>query len=115
WPSCMPKTIRFHLDEHVSPAIASGLRRLGIDVTTPGDVGLRGADDATHIAFALAQGRVIFTNDVDYLVLASRGAQHAGLAYCHQRARSVGEIIRALELLWQVYEIDEMRNRIEFL
>ena len=30
----MPRTIRFHLDEHVPHAVADGLRRFGIDVTT---------------------------------------------------------------------------------
>ncbi len=30
----MPRTIRFHLDEHCPHAIADGLRRFGIDVTT---------------------------------------------------------------------------------
>jgi hypothetical protein len=28
----MPETVRFHLDESVSQAIAEGLRRRGIDV-----------------------------------------------------------------------------------
>lgn len=36
----MPQAIRFHLDEHVDPAIADGLRRHGIDVTTTLDAGL---------------------------------------------------------------------------
>ena len=30
----MLRTIRFHLDEDTDPAIAEGLRRHGIDVTT---------------------------------------------------------------------------------
>jgi hypothetical protein len=33
--------IRFHLDEHIDPNIARGLRRYGIDVTTTVDAGLR--------------------------------------------------------------------------
>ena len=33
----MPRTIRFHLDEHCPHAVAIGLRRLGIDVTTTTD------------------------------------------------------------------------------
>jgi hypothetical protein len=33
----MPRTIRFHLDEHVPHAVARGLRRLGIDVRTTTD------------------------------------------------------------------------------
>ena len=47
----MPLNIKFHLDEHVSPAIAVGLRRRGIDVTTTREVGLQGADDADQIAY----------------------------------------------------------------
>ncbi len=111
----MPRTIRFHLDEHVPHAVADGLRRLGIDVTTTTGAGLLGADDADHIAFGLAQGRVIFTEDGDFLALAAAGAPHAGLAYCRQKTRSVGHVIRALQLIWEVYEPDEMNNRIEFL
>ena len=66
----MPSEVRFHLDEHVPPAIAAGLKRRGIDVTTTADPGLIGADDVDHVAFALADQRVIYTNDEDYLVKA---------------------------------------------
>ena len=36
----MASEIRFHLDECVSTAIAEGLRRRGIDVTTTPELGL---------------------------------------------------------------------------
>jgi hypothetical protein len=48
----MPRTIRFHLDEHVATAVADGLRRLGIDVTTTSEVGLRGVNDQAQLAYA---------------------------------------------------------------
>ena len=111
----MPRTIRFHLDEHVAFAVAAGLRRLGIDVTTTADANLLGADDADQIAYALAEGRTTFTQDVDFLVLAAAGEPHAGILYCRQDTRSIGRIIRALELIWEVYEADELRNRVEFI
>ena len=98
----MPLVLKFHLDEHVSPAIAAGLRRRGIDVTTTREVGLQGADDTDHIAFALPAGRVIVTHDEDYLMLHAQGVRHAGIAYCHQHARSLGQVLSALVLLWQV-------------
>lgn len=41
----MARTIRFHLDENVHRAIAEGLRRRGIDVTTTPEVGLLNATD----------------------------------------------------------------------
>jgi predicted nuclease of predicted toxin-antitoxin system len=111
----MPQTLRYHLDEHVPGAIAAGLRRRGVDVTTAADAGLLRAKDETHLAFALAEGRVVFTNDEDYLVLHDRGTPHAGIAYCHQQRRSIGDVIRALLLLWEVFEPEEMHNHIEFI
>ena len=68
----MARTMRFHLDEHLPHAIAEGLRRRGIDVTTTVEAGLRGASDDVHLAYALEQQRVIVTNDLDFLVLANR-------------------------------------------
>ena len=94
--------------------MADGLRRLGIDVTTT-DAGLLGVDDAAHLGFGATDRRVIFTKDDDFPALASQGVEHAGLVYCHQNTRSVGRIIRALELIWEIYEPAEMANRIEFI
>jgi predicted nuclease of predicted toxin-antitoxin system len=111
----MPRTIRFHLNEHCPHANAEGLRRLGIDVTTSTDAGLLRAPDEDHIAFGRSEGRVIFTEDDDFLVLAARGLPHAGIVYCHQQTRSIGEIIDGLTLVWEVYEPEEMVGRVEYL
>jgi len=111
----MTRTIRFHLDEHVPHAIADGLRRLGIDVTTSTDANLLGATDAVQMAYGLAHGRVIFTQDDDFLKLVAAGVAHAGLAYCAPNSRSIGQIIFGLQLIWDVYEPDEMHDRIEIL
>lgn len=108
-------TIKFHLDEHVHPGVANGLRQRHIDVTTTPDAGLLGAEDSEHIAFALAQGRVIVTHDDDFLILHNQGTPHAGIAYCHQHRRSIGYIVRALTALWSRATPDEMANRLEFL
>ena len=51
----MARTVRFHLDEHVGNAIAAGLRRRGIDVTTTHDAGLGGATDPAQLAYANSQ------------------------------------------------------------
>jgi predicted nuclease of predicted toxin-antitoxin system len=110
----MPRTIRFHLDEHVPHAIANGLRRLGIDVTTSTETCLIEATDAAQLAYGLAHGRVIVTQDDDFLALAASGVPHAGLAYCAPSSRTI-EIIGFLELIWEVYEPNEMIGRIEFL
>jgi hypothetical protein len=77
--------IRFHLDEHISAQIAAGLRRRNIDVTTTADVGLLGATDIEHLEFAASSGRVLVTQDDDFLRLHAQGIAHTGIAYCQQQ------------------------------
>lgn len=111
----MPETIRFHTDENVRSAIADGLRRMGIDVTTPASAGLLMASDDEHLAFCHREQRVLFTHDADFLSLHSRAVPHSGIVYCHQEACSIGDILRSLKLLWAIYEPEEMVGRVEFV
>ena len=109
----MPRTIRFHLDENCSRAVGGGLRRRGIDVTMTPEVGLISALDEQQAAFGLAEGRVIFTQDQDFLRLDAAGVAHAGIAYCAKDTKPIGEIIQSLVLIWEVYESEEMAARVE--
>jgi hypothetical protein len=111
----MARTIRFHLDECCDPAIADGLRRRSVDVTTSQEVGLLKAEDEEQAAYGLAQNRVILTHDTDFLRLQSAGVTHSGIAFCQQDTLGVGEIIRRLVLLWETYEPEEMSNRVEYI
>lgn len=107
--------MRFHLDEHVAHAIADGLRRRGIDVTTTTDARLLNAPDEDHIAFAKAGRRIIVTNDCDFIRHAASDPDHFGVAYYFQGKRTFGEIIRHLALMHDVMDENEMRGRIEYL
>jgi predicted nuclease of predicted toxin-antitoxin system len=107
--------IRFHLDEHVHPSIAVGLRRRGVDVTTTNDAGLAGASDDVQLAHATSAGRVTFTQDGDFLRLAAAGVGHAGVVYCKQRTKTIGQIIDFLELIQTCMTEAEMRGHVEFL
>ncbi len=111
----MPRTIRFHLDENCSRALSEGLRRRGVDVTSTPEAGLLGAIDEEQAAHALAEGRVIFTQDQDFLRINAAGIPHPGIAYCPKDSKSLGEIIDGLVLIWEVLDPDEMRDRVEFL
>ena len=71
--------------------------------------------DAAQLAYALKEGRVIVTHDADFLRMDARGIEHAGIAYCHKSARSVGEIIRTLMLICEVIEPEELKGRVEYL
>lgn len=111
----MTERIRFHLDENVDPAIADGLRRRGIDVTTSQETGLLHSTDDRQLNFALAECRVLVTHDEDFLSRAKLNFENAGIAYCHPESRSIGQIIAALMLISDCLAPDDMRNHVEFL
>ncbi|MEO0648308.1 MAG: DUF5615 family PIN-like protein, partial [Cyanobacteria bacterium J06650_10] len=61
------------------------------------------------------QGRVIFTQDDDFLKLHNINATHAGIVYCQKGCRSTGEIIQTLSLIWECISPEEMLQQIEFI
>jgi uncharacterized protein with PIN domain len=111
----MAQSIRFHLDEHCPTALAAGLRLRGIDVTTTPEVGLLHATDEEQLAYAGATGRVIVTHDEDFLALATGRTDHAGICYCHQNKYTLGRLIDAIQLVWEVFEPDDLQGRVEYL
>lgn len=111
----MSNRIGFHLDENVDPDIALTLRRQAIDVTTTVEMGLIGQTDEAQLEFARQQGRVIVTHDTDFLRLASQTANHWGIAFCKKDVRTIGEIIRSLVLIYEVFTADEMKGWVEYL
>jgi hypothetical protein len=112
----LDERLRFHLDENVYPAIGQALRRRGVDTTTTAEAGLCQATDHQQLAFALREGRVVFTHDFDFLELASTGLEHCGIAYCYWNPRRrPTEILAELIRLWQTFTPQQMRNRIEYL
>ncbi len=59
----MSARVKFYLDEHVNPAVATGLRRRDVDVLTTQEADMLGASDEEHLALATSQNRVVFTQD----------------------------------------------------
>ena len=106
--------IRFHLDQHVANAVAHGLRLRGIDVSTTHEVGLHDAEDLAHIAYAHAEGRVIFTQDDDFLRHHRAGVSHAGIVYSKQGSRSIGDITRYLKLMHDCLDTEDMAGQLEY-
>lgn len=110
----MVSEISFYFDEHVPLAVSTALRLRGVDVLTVQDAGLTGASDEVHLALALLERRVIFTQDDDFLKFAANGNPHAGIVFAAQRTK-VGQIIRGLMLIHQVMTADSMVAQVEFI
>lgn len=81
---------------------------------TAGEAGLLGAADEEYLTRSGAEGRVVITCDRDFLRLHHQ-QPHAGIAYCEQGTRTVGQIVARLVPIHQVLEPAEMAERVEFL
>ncbi len=54
------------------------------------------------------------TQDMDFLRIAALEYDHPGIVYAPQ-SRSVSEIVRILDLLAQVSNMEEMQGRVEYI
>jgi len=108
------RTIRFYTDEQMPTVVAAGLRRRGIDVLTVPEAGMCGAADAEQLAFATINARVVVTRDADFLRINAARTEHAGIAFVRPDM-TVGDIIRAPTLVFEVLEPEDMVGRVEYL
>jgi predicted nuclease of predicted toxin-antitoxin system len=111
--------VALYMDEHVRAAITFGLRRRGVDVLRVQDDGHANTDDAEILDRALALGRVIFTRDQDFLVIAQfrqvHGVPFAGVVFAHQLGPSIAQCVDDLEAVAGASELPEWENRVEYL
>jgi predicted nuclease of predicted toxin-antitoxin system len=108
-------SIQFYLDENAHMVIAKALGDRGIDVLTPMKANMIGATDEQHLAFAFEARRVIITQDEDFLVLNSKGYQHAGIVYFKSQTRPIKQILRGLLNLYEDHSADELMGQVIFL
>jgi predicted nuclease of predicted toxin-antitoxin system len=76
-------------------------------------------DDPVLLDRAMALGRVVFTQDEDFLREAHRrqetGEAVAGVMYTHQLNITIGQCVSDLELIAKVYEPGDLANQGEYL
>jgi hypothetical protein len=96
----MSESPRYYMDEHMRPAIAEQLRVRGIDVQTTVEAGRahQAYSDASQLAYATEQGRVLVSEDSDVVYFPVQ--------------LSIGACLEYLELLALTTNADEMRNQL---
>lgn len=112
-------SLGLYMDHHVPAAITRGLRSRGVDILTTDEDGTAEWDDKSLLERATDLGRIVVTQDDDFLVIGhewqNSGREFAGIVYAHQLRVTIGQAINDLELIAEVMMADEMMNRIEFL
>lgn len=112
-------TIALYMDEHIHKSITTGLRQRGVDVLTVQEDNHTGTPDRIILDRATKLGRVIFTQDDDFPVIAhhrqTEGIYFSGVIYAHQQNVTVGDCIRDLEMITQVCELEDFCNYVQYL
>lgn len=105
--------ITFYLDEHIPKAVAKGLRQRGIPVVTCSEIDTLGYKDIEHLSLAFEKSWVIVTRDNDFLILHAEEVHHAGIVFASQPL--IGQYLSGLILIYEVLDMDDMSNHVEFI
>src|SRR5436853_7008940 len=104
-------TIRFFTDEDVYAAVASALRRSGVDAISTPEAGRLSQTDDAQLEWAAKENRAILTFNVSHFAnlhtnWMQSGRHHAGIIVSSQKG--VGEVIRRMLQLANSLEADDM-------
>ncbi len=83
--------IRLYVDEDAMDAdLVDALRTRGVDLQTASEAGMIEREDHEHLAYATAQGRVVYSFNRGHFCrlhaeVLARGESHAGVVVCRQQ------------------------------
>lgn len=111
-------SVKLYLDEDVEVFLADAVRRRGYEVNTTRDWGNLGATDLVQIAFALQNGFVILTHNVQdfprlHYEIIGRSEQHNGFIVAKKESPTI--ILRRLLKLLAERSAEDMQDRLEYL
>jgi hypothetical protein len=105
-------SLSYYMDEHV-------LRLRGVDVITAQEDHHRQTDDPLILDRATVLGRVVFTQDQDFLrEVHSRqaaGVSFAGVIYAPQLKSKVGQYVNDLEVFAKAGEPADLKDQVIYL
>ena len=112
-------SLALYMDEHVHMAITIGLRFRDVDVLTVQEDNRTGTPDPILLDRAIELGRVMFSQDRDFLIEAQRrqteGINFSGVIFARQSRVLIGNCIRDLEIIAKVGNLEEFANRVQYL
>ncbi len=111
--------VKIYTDESVPVPIAAGLKRRGVVAISAREAGNLGLSDEAQFAYARTHRLLLFTHDTDFLQLAHQyresNVEHWGVIYIHQNRMTLGECIRRLKEISELFEQHDFKNYIGFL
>ncbi len=110
--------VKYYMDVHIPAGITAGLRRRQIDVATSQEDGTQEHSDESLLRRASELGRVLFSQDQDFLTIARRWQTESrhfiGLIFSSQHV-SIGRIVADLDLVAHCCAEVELANNVFYL
>jgi predicted nuclease of predicted toxin-antitoxin system len=111
--------VQLYLDVHVDKAIHDQLHLRGVDVLRAQDNGASEMTDDELLHHATELGRIIFTQDIRFKVMAEAWQRHGkhiyGLLFGNQLGITIGTYVKDLELIAKATDPVEWVNVVEHL
>jgi predicted nuclease of predicted toxin-antitoxin system len=108
-----------YMDVHIPSAISDALRRRGLDVLTSQDDGFATLDDEALLARATSLGRVLMTQDHDFLRISAdwqhQGRPFVGIRFARLVGVSLGIVIDDAQIALECSDPDQLHDRITYL
>ncbi len=103
--------MKYYLDDHLAKAIAEQIVAKGADAVHCADVGKTHASDSEHLEYAATEGRILVTQDDDFIRLAATWAQegksHSGIMFVPPHLKGQAQISYAVNALFEYHELVE--------
>ena len=111
--------LKGYADARVVFGLVQALRQRGIAVVRVQDRGRERADDTDLLDEALADERVMLTNDTDFLALAAergrRQERFAPIFFWPQQHRSIGQLVQSIIREASRHDYDSICSQVFFL
>lgn len=112
------KSPKLHLNENLSPRLASEFRKYGFDVVATQETDLLSAPDDVQLAHAVSEHRAILTFNIgDFSVLheqyMTEGKEHWGIILSNREP--IGELLRRILRLLNSVSAEDLKNQIRWL
>lgn len=104
-----------YFDENMPEAAAVQLANQGINVLTTQKAERSGTSDLDQLRFAASQGRVICSQDKDFLELAKTHPVHCGIAFIRFKSSETGALVKGLRELHRDETAESMENRLIYI
>lgn len=112
-------TVALYMDHNVIRAVAEGCRAAGLDVLTAFEDGWHERSDVDILERAGVLGRVVFTQDTDFIVLATErqagGIPFPGVIFGKHGSMPIRKVVDDLKLICHTLAIDELANQMIWL